>query len=115
MDQFIALTNDRGLYKKILKSGSGPFPTDNSKVLVLSKGALEDGSLIEESPQDGTHIDLSQNSVIKGLQIGVKSMQKGEKAIFVMRDDYAYGEKGNLLVPSSTSLFFCIDLIDFYN
>jgi FKBP-type peptidyl-prolyl cis-trans isomerase len=111
MEQFIALTNDRGLYKKILKDGKGSPPIDKSKVLIQCKGALEDGTLFEESPKDGQVIDLAQEN-LKGLEIGIKSMIRGEKAIFVMRHDYAYGNKGNLKVPPNSAVIFCIDLID---
>jgi FKBP-type peptidyl-prolyl cis-trans isomerase len=111
MDQFISLTNDRGLYKKILKEGRGSPPMEGSKVLIECKGALEDGTYFEDSPKDGKIIDLAHEN-LKGLEIGIKSMLVGEKAIFVMRDDYAYGVKGSLKVPANSPVIFCIDLIN---
>lgn len=111
MDQFIPLTNDRGLYKKILEMGHGGLPDNNSKVLISCQGALEDGAIFDESPKDGRLIDLSQQSAIKGIQVGVKTMQVGEKSIFVMREDYAFGEKGSLNVPPNSPVIFCIDLL----
>ena len=110
MDQFISLTSDRGLYKKILKNGKGQLPNDSSKLLISSQGALEDGTIFDESPKDGRLIDLSNISALKGILIALKTMQKGEKSIFVMRDDYAFGEKGSLNVPPNSPLIFCIEL-----
>ena len=113
MEQFDALTKDRGLYKKILKNGSGAYPNDQSKALIIIQGALQDGSIFENSAQEGKVVDLSDQDLIKGIKFAIKSMQKGEKSIIVMRDDYGYGESGNLMILPNSPLIFCIDLVDF--
>ena len=115
MDQFTPLTNDRGLYKKILIDGSGVCPVDGSKVNVKYQGVLEDGTVFDESDEDGFEFELGSNESLHGWEIGIKSMRKGEKAIFVLRADYAYGEAGYLVIPPNTPLIFCIDLVEFIN
>jgi FKBP-type peptidyl-prolyl cis-trans isomerase len=113
MDQFTPITNDRGLYKKILKEGMGKVPENGCKVLVSYKGVLENGTPFDESGEEGFQFELGKNEALLGWEVGIKTMKKGEKSIFVLRSDYAYGENGYMAIPPRACLIFCIDLIDF--
>lgn len=108
MEEFTELTNDRGLYKKILREGEGLMPNENSKVVLDYKVNMEDGSPIYE--QNNKKIDLSDPYHILGFKIGVLSMKKGEKSIFVMRYDYAYGDSGYKNVKPFSSIIACIEM-----
>lgn len=113
MEEFTPITNDRGLYKKVLKEGVGSMPHDGCCVSVKYQGVLEDGTMFDESPEEGFEIQLGTGEALTGWEIGIKTMKRGEKSIFVMRSDYAYGESGYLIIPPDASLIFCIDLLDF--
>jgi FKBP-type peptidyl-prolyl cis-trans isomerase len=113
MDQFTPISNDRGLYKKILKEGIGSPPENGCKVLVVYKGVLEDGAIFDESSEEGFDFELGNNEALLGWEVGVKTMKKGEKSIFVLRADYAYGESGYMAIPANAPLIFFIELIDF--
>ena len=106
MEEFTPLTNDRGLYKKILKEGAGNFPVNGCIVTVFYKGVLEDGTMFDESTEEGFDFELGTNDALTGWEVGVKTMRKGEKAIFVLRSDYAYGESGYLIIPPNAPLIF---------
>lgn len=51
----------------------------------------------------------------KALEKSLKSMAKGERAIFSVKSDYAYGAAGNpeLNIPPNTDLTFEIELVSF--
>jgi FKBP-type peptidyl-prolyl cis-trans isomerase len=111
MEQFTALTNDRGLYKKMLKEGSGPYPKEMKNVNIDYIGVLENGVKFVED--QNVSFRLGAGEVISGWEYGVSTMKKGEKSIFVIRHDYAYGAEGQQKVPSYATVVFQIDLNDF--
>jgi FKBP-type peptidyl-prolyl cis-trans isomerase len=69
-------------------------------------GTLLDGTKFDSSVDrdEPFSFSLGHGSVIKGWDIGVATMKKGEKALFTLRHDYAYGEKGSppTIPPSAT-------------
>lgn len=111
MEEFKELSEDRGLYKKTLREGLEIIPEKLRKVLVSYKIILEDGSLIEEKLNET--FDLEDQNKILGLKLGIKTMKKGEKSIFVMRYDYGFGEFPSGNQKSFASVIACVDLIEF--
>lgn len=66
-------------------------------------GTLEaDGSKFDSSRDRGAKFsfNLGRGEVIKGWDIGVASMNKGELAVFTIKAEYGYGATGraNLLL-----------------
>lgn len=111
MEEFTAITNDRGLYKKILKEGTGNPPSRGTNVTVSYKGILEDGTPFDEN--DTFTFVLGGGAVINGWEVGIGTMRKGEKSILVMRCDYGYGEDGYMIIPPGATLIYMIDLLEF--
>ena len=60
-------------------------------------GTLEDGTKFDSSVDRGDPFEfkLGASQVIKGWDVGVATMKKGEKSLFTLRADYAYGERGS--------------------
>ena len=57
---------------------------------------------------------LGQGQVIKGWDVGVASMKKGELAKFTLAPEFAYGEEGSPpKIPENASLVFEVELLDF--
>lgn len=110
MDEYIELTEDRGLYKKILREGDGSLPSENSKLYVNYKIHLEDGFLIEEKINE--YFDFEDINKLLGLKIGIKTMKKTEKSIFVMRYDYGFGEKFQNNSARYPSVISHVELVD---
>ncbi|XP_066154274.1 FK506-binding protein 59-like [Euwallacea fornicatus] len=104
------------LLKKILKEGTGDsLVPEGSRVQVHYTGTLLNGEKFDSSRDRNTpfEFELGKGSVIKGWDIGVASMKKGEQAILTCGPEYAYGALGNLpLIPPDSTLKFDVEVID---
>ncbi|KAI8470001.1 MAG: hypothetical protein J3K34DRAFT_421882 [Monoraphidium minutum] len=110
------ITPDGGLKKKILEAGSGwERPEKGDSVTVHYTGTLaSDGSKFDSSVDRGEPFvfTLGQGSVIKGWDLGVATMKKGEKAVLTCRADYAYGDSGSPpKIPGGATLDFEVELL----
>ena len=56
---------------------------------------------------------LGKGKVIKGWDVGIASMTKGERATFTIHHDYGYGKKVYGDIPARSTLIFDCELIDF--
>ncbi|XP_071721518.1 peptidyl-prolyl cis-trans isomerase FKBP62-like [Rutidosis leptorrhynchoides] len=86
-----------GIKKKIVKEGEGRDTPDNGdEVEVHYTGTLLDGTQFDSSGDRGTPFKLTvgQGQVIKGWDQGIKTMKKGENALFTIPAELAYGESG---------------------
>ncbi|GMY19703.1 70 kDa peptidyl-prolyl isomerase-like [Fagus crenata] len=105
----------QGLRKQILRKGNSwqtPFPGD--EVEVHCSGRIEGGACLDASGDEGTpfKFKLSQSEVIKGLDEGVSTMKKGERAIFIIPPTLAYGELGfSPLIPPNSTLIYNIEML----
>ncbi|XP_036145842.1 FK506-binding protein 59 [Monomorium pharaonis] len=107
---------DRGVLKEIIKEGSGDLtPTTGCKVKVHYTGTLLDGTKFDSSKDKDKpfKFNLGTGSVIKGWDIGVASMKKGEIAMLTCAPEYAYGSHGSPpLIPADATLKFEVELLD---
>lgn len=106
---------NEGLKKMLLKEGDGwDTPENGDEVEVHYTGTLLDGTKFDSSVDRGTpfKFTLGQGQVIKGWDIGIKSMKKGEKALLTIPSELAYGETGSPpTIPPSATLQFEVELL----
>lgn len=105
----------QGLKKKLVKEGeSWETPDNGDEVEVHYTGTLLDGTQFDSSRDRGTpfKFTLGQGQVIKGWDQGIKTMKKGENAIFTIPAELAYGETGSPpTIPPNSTLQFDVELI----
>ncbi|KAK9288931.1 hypothetical protein L1049_017402 [Liquidambar formosana] len=104
-----------GLKKKLVKEGQGwETPEKGDEVEVHYIGTLLDGTQFDSSRDRGTpfQFKLGQGQVIKGWDEGIKTMKKGEIAIFTIPPELAYGESGSPpTIPPNATLQFDVELL----
>ncbi|KAJ9176630.1 hypothetical protein P3X46_011921 [Hevea brasiliensis] len=105
----------QGLKKKLLKEGEGwDTPENGDEVEVHYTGTLLDGTQFDSSRDKGTpfKFTLGQGQVIKGWDQGIKTMKKGENAIFTIPPELAYGASGSPpTIPPNATLQFDVELL----
>ncbi len=112
----ISPDQDKGLFKKILTPGSGTEkPFQGNVVFVHYTGRLLNGEVFDSSVDKAEKFKfkLGQSEVIKGWDVGVATMTRGEKCLLTCTPAYAYGENGSQpkIGPNET-LQFEVELFD---
>ncbi|OMO62398.1 hypothetical protein COLO4_33102 [Corchorus olitorius] len=106
---------NQGLKKKLLKEGEGwDTPDNGDEVEVHYTGTLLDGTQFDSSRSRGTpfKFTLGQGQVIRGWDLGIKTMKKGENALFTIPPQLAYGESGSPpTIPPNATLQFDVELL----
>jgi peptidylprolyl isomerase len=118
MENYINITEDEGVKKQVLVEGTGDSPKSGQEVEVHYEGKLASNGKIFDSSKDRATFKfvLNGGQVIKGWDVAVATMKKGEKANFYLKADYAYGAQGaGADIPPNSDLIFEIELLDFYN
>ncbi|KAL9666833.1 hypothetical protein QQ045_001176 [Rhodiola kirilowii] len=100
----------QGLKKKLLKEGEGwDTPDNGDEVEVHYTGTLLDGTQYDSSRgRDTFKFTLGQ-----GMKcLGIKTMKKGENALFTIPPELAYGEAGSPpTIPPNATLQFDVELL----
>ena len=112
----ISPDNDKQLLKKILSPGMGTVtPMTGDEVQVHYTGRLLNGDIFDSSVDRNEKFTfkLGQNQVIKGWDVGVATMTRGEKCILTCKPEFAYGSSGSppKIGPNET-LQFEVELFD---
>lgn len=99
------------------KKGSGANPEPNTKVEVhytgslLSNGREFDSSVKRNKPFS---FNVGQGRVIKGWDLAVANMKKGEKNTIILPPELGYGARGaGGVIPPNAWLVFEVELLNF--
>ena len=105
------ITTASGLQYKVIKMGTGPKPTLESKVKTHYTGKLVDGKVFDSS-EGNEPVVFPLNGVIQGWQEGIQLMPVGSKFEFYIPWNLAYGERGYppTIAPYS-ALIFQVELL----
>lgn len=111
MEEYIDLSGDGGVQKRILQEGTGDEkPSKGCSVSLHYTGTLDaDGKKFDSSRDrnEPFQFTLGQGSVIKAFDMGVASMKLGEKCILKCAPQYAYGSSGSPPnIPPNATLNF---------
>lgn len=100
-----------GVQYKILKEGTGAFPSETDKVTVHYKGTLLDGTVFDSSIDRGEPVTFPLNQVIKGWTEGMQKCKLGGKIQLFIPSELAYGEKTQGPIPGNSALIFEVELL----
>lgn len=111
-----AVETESGLMYVPVKDGSGPAVTPGATVQVHYTGMFTNGKKFDSSKDRGKPIKfvLGKGQVIKGWDIGIEGMKKGETRQLLIPYPLAYGEGGYPgAIPPKSTLIFDVELVDF--
>ncbi len=105
-----------GMYRVVVKEGAGEMIKSGQTATVDYTGKTMDGKIFDSSvgkPGPKFQVPVGQGSVIPGWEQALVMMKKGEKAIFFIPSNLAYGEQGagGTIGPFS-SLIFEMEVLD---
>lgn len=112
----IEVASPQKVVKEILKYGEEDgMPESGDTVRVHYVGTLQsDGTEFDSSRKRGDpfSFELGKGSVIKGWDVGVATMRKGEISRFTIAPEYGYGESGaGESIPGNATLVFEVELL----
>lgn len=98
----------------ILKQGQGDTAKPGDLVDVLYRGKLLNGTVFDEAldPAKPFSFRLGRGKVIEGWEEGLQLMRAGEKRIFIVPYELAYGTRGQPpRIPRRATLVFEVELL----
>lgn len=106
-------TTESGLqYRRIVTApASSPRPDPGATVTIHYTGTFIDGREFDSSRARGEPATFLLGRLIKGWQEGVPLMRVGERFLFVIPADLAYGDRNRAPIPNGSTLLFDIELI----
>lgn len=104
-----------GLQYKILKEGTGAYPSPNSKVKVNYISKVDDGTILFNTYGYGRPSEISLNDMNKGFSEGLQLMQKGSEFIlYIPQTLNDNGDYFNYPITPYCTVIYEIELFDFY-
>mmetsp|Transcript_145378 Transcript_145378/g.279022 ORF Transcript_145378/g.279022 Transcript_145378/m.279022 type:complete len:679 (-) Transcript_145378:39-2075(-) len=106
-----------GITKEVVKeaeTANWKNPKTGDEIKVHYVGTLPDGTEFDSSRSRGEPITfvLGKGTVIKGWDLGIAHMKKGEIAKLTIAPEYAYGEPGQPpTIPPNATLIFEVEVI----
>ena len=105
-----------GLYYLSLRKGNEKKVEKGKKVTIHYEGRFLNGKFFDSTKmrkEPFSFVYGEQLQVIKGLEEGIALMSEGEKALFIVPSDLAFGVSGSStgIIPPYTSLIFEVELL----
>lgn len=95
-----------GLHKIVLTEGSGEMPVSGDTAKVYYKGYFLNKEVFDEKLSGDTfNFRLGTSSVVRGFEQAVSSMQVGEKSLFILPSELAYGSGSPRFVGDKGAIF----------
>lgn len=108
-------TTKSGLEYYIIEEGTGPMVQPGKRLKVHYYGALEDGSVFDNSFARGEAFEFvyMQQPMIPGWDEGLGLFTEGTKAKLVIPYTLAYGEEGRPpVIPAKSTLIFDVQIME---
>lgn len=105
-----------GMYYLVVKRGNQKAVNFGDTVVVHYEGRFLNGKFFDSTRQRNDPFQFvygQQWQVVKGMEEAIGIMHEGEKALFIMPSDLAFGQAGSStgIIPPFTSLIFEVELV----
>lgn len=109
-------TTKSGMYYIVMEEGDGPGVNIGDTLVVHYEGRFLNGKFFDSTikrHEPFSFIYGTEWQVIEGLEEALGYMHEGEKALFIMPSDVAWGSAGSStgIIPPYTSLIFEVELL----
>ena len=104
-----------GVQVEVISEGSGNEVKPGNTVSIHYTGFLTDGTKFDSSVDRNMPFEtkIGVGQVIKGWDMGVVGMKKGEKRKLTIPSDFAYGPYGaGDVIPPNADLIFEVELLE---
>ncbi len=107
---------NQGLYSLVLKQGNQKTVNVGDTIVVHYEGRFLNGKFFDSTKKRNEAFQFvygQQWQVIKGMEEAIATMHEGERTLFILPSDFAFGDQGSStgIVPPFTSLIFEVELI----
>jgi len=99
------------IYPRFVKKGNGIIPVNGDTVVVHFEGRFLDGKIFDSTIKRNEPFKFTLGTewqVIEGLEKGIRMMDEGSKAIFIIPSVLAFGSNGSstgIIGPFTTVIF----------
>ena len=103
-----------GLKYIMIQQGSGDYPDSGKTVMVQYSGYLTNGKRFDSSVERGEPFlfVVGMHQVIPGWEEGIKLLNKGSKARFIIPSSLAFNNRKVGQIPPNSDLIFDVELLD---
>jgi FKBP-type peptidyl-prolyl cis-trans isomerase len=107
-------TTKDGLKYEIIQEGAGPDITEGNIVTVNYSGYLLNGDKFDSSVErdEPLTFKVGFSSILPGWEEGIKLLNKGAKAKFILPPALAFGSKDIGKIPPNSTIVFDIEVLD---
>ncbi len=98
----------------IINPGYGEEAKEGQVVIAHYTGTLEDGTVFDSSRErdEPFAFTLGRGQVIEGWDLGFAQLRVGDRAIFTIAPELAYGDKDRDPIPPGSTLIFDVTLLE---
>ncbi len=106
-------STENGLWYMIINNGNGQRALPEQQAVINYKIELLDGTLCYSSDSSGVKkFTIGKDEVIKGLDTGIKMLNEGSKAVFIIPPYLAHGLIGDTeRIPARSIIVYYVELI----
>lgn len=117
---FEPLEIDPRIHKAVLEPApefSSNSPKDGQMAEILYRCRTSDYKVVDENQdsEDPFEFEVGTSGIIQGLNIGVKTLKIGEKAVLKIPPELGYGEAGSGDIKPNETLYFELELLNFFD
>lgn len=108
------ITTETGLQYYMIEEGEGEKVQEGKEVALHGIGTFENGEVFWETRESNSpfYFVSGTNSVIKGVEEGVSKMRVGDRWIFILPPELAYGNKQRGPIPPNSVLIFDYEILN---